>query len=95
MAQRFAVTINDDGTLTWHGVETGKTKVMDMDEDNKLIALHIAGHTTWTGSGPLYGAARFEVHQYEDGPSHREIFLTELFGCLQWKPRGHEWRPKQ
>lgn len=95
MSQRFAITINDDGTVQWHGVDTGKTKVLDMNEKKKLIALHIAGHTTWHGVGRLYGEARIGVYEYEDGPSEREIFLTDLFGELDWKSRGAEWRPKQ
>lgn len=92
---RFAVTINDDATVTWHGVDTGKCKVLAMNRESKLIALHTAGSYWWDNGGRHYGGARVNVHRFEDGPSPNEIFLTELFGELEWKPRGNVWRPEQ
>ena len=93
---RHAVTINDDGTLRWHGVDAGKTKVLAMNVKKKLIVIHSAGGYWWDNGGKHYGAAKINVHEYEEGPSPREIFLTELFGVLDYKPRGGEpWRPKQ
>lgn len=94
MSQRFAITINDDGTVTWHGVDADKTTVLAMNRDKRLIALHTAGGYWWDNGGKHYGPAKVCVHEYEDGPSEREIFLTELFGAMDWKPRGNEWRPK-
>ena len=96
MSQRFPITINDDGTVTWHGVDAGKTKVLAMNCDKKLIVLHVAGSSYWSGvGGQSYAGAHVNVHEYEEGPSPREIFLTELFGVMEYKPRGNDWRPKQ
>ena len=95
MSQRFPITINDDGTVRWHGVDAGKTTVLAMNCDKKLIVLHTAGSYWWDNGGRHYGEAKVAVHEYEEGPSPREIFLTELFGVMEWKPRGNEWRPKQ
>lgn len=98
MAQRFPITINDDGTVRWHGVDTGKTKVLAMDGKEKLIVLHIGGHTFWSGRSRQYAKARIEVHRYTEGPSTRKIFLTELFGIMSWEPYplpGKKWRPRQ
>lgn len=95
MAQRFPITINDDGTVRWHGISTGKTKVLAMSDDPKLITLHVAGHNFWSGREQHYASAEITVHKYEDGPNPREIFLTELFGVMRWPARGSEWRPKQ
>lgn len=95
MSQRFAITINDDGTVTWHGVDTGKTKVLAMNCDKQLIVLRMAGSYWWDNGGRHYNEAKVTVHEYEEGPSPREIFLTELFGVMDYKPRGNEWRPKQ
>lgn len=91
---RFPITINDDGTVRWHGVSTGKTTVLAMNKEKKLITLHSAGSFWWDNGGKHYGGAKVNVHEYEEGPSPREIFLTELFGVLEWKPRGNEWRPE-
>jgi len=90
----FAITINDDGTVRWHSVDAGKTKVLAMNEKRKLIVLHVAGSTWSDNGGQHYGAAHVNVHEYKEGPSHREIFLTELFGVMEWKPRGEKWTPK-
>jgi len=94
MSQRFAITINDDGTVEWHGVDAGKTKVLAMNCDKKLIVLHVAGSRWSDNGGQHYGPASVAVHEYEEGPRPRKIFLTELFGVMQWKPRGNEWKPK-
>jgi len=91
---RFPVTINDDGTVQWHGVDTGKTKVLAMSSDPKLIALHIAGHSFWSGRCQHYANAEIVVHKYEDGPNPRKIFLVELFGVMSWPARGDKWTPK-
>jgi len=103
MSQRFAITINDDGTVEWHGVDAGKTTVLAMNEEKRLIVLHTAGSYWSDNGGRHYGEARVAVHEFEyakrsnpfNEPNPRELFLTELFGVMDWKPRGNNWRPKQ
>lgn len=91
---RFAITINDDGTVEWHGVDAAKTTVLAMNTKKKFIVLHVAGSYWHDNGGKHYGEARVAVHEYEDGPSPRKIFLTELHGLMDWKPRGNKWRPE-
>lgn len=90
----FAITINDDGTVRWHGVDTGKTRVLAMNCDKRLITLHTAGSYWWDGAGKHYGEAKVTVHEYENSGNPRELFLTELFGVMEWKPRGGNWTPE-
>ena len=97
----FAVTINDDGTVRWHGVDAGKTTVLGLNEQKRLIALHTAGGYWYDNGGKHYGEAKVCVHEFEyapttnpfKAPNPRELILTELFGVMNWKPRGNEWRP--
>lgn len=90
----FAVTINDDGTVRWHGVDAGKTTVLAMNTKRKFITLHTAGGYWYDNGGKHYGGAKVCVHEYTETSRPREIILTELFGVLDWKPRGNEWRPQ-
>ena len=92
---RIPITINDDGTVTWHGVSTGKTRVLDINRKAGLIALHVAGHTYWSGREQLYSSARVHVHTFEETDDPRQIYVNELFGELEWMARGNKWRPEQ
>ena len=91
---RFRIRIRDDGSVHWYGVDAGKTKVLAMNEDSKLIALHKAGGTFWHGVGlQSYSPASINIHQYEDTKLPDEKILIGLFGELEFKPRGNEWTP--
>lgn len=93
---KHPITIKADGTVHWHGVETGKTKVLAMSSAPNLITLHVAGHTYWSSCySRNYAPAEIQVHEYEEGPAPDKIFLKELFGVMRWKSRNSNWRPKQ
>ena len=98
----FQIKINDDGTVTWQGVDASKTTVMAISYKEKLITLHIAGGCWWDNGGRHYGEAKVSVHNFEyaarpnpfNEPDPRNLILKELHGVMTWKPRGNQWRPK-
>jgi hypothetical protein len=102
MSRGFDITINDDGTVTWRGVDAGKTTVMAISYKKNLITLHIAGGYWWDNGGRHYGEAKVAVHQFEYAPrpspfiepDPRKLILKELHGVMTWKPRGNKWRPQ-
>ena len=95
----FELHIRDDGTVFWPGVDTGITTVAAHNPKRKIIALKIAGQSTWTGSGKIYGAAHYTVYEYkilgrcEKGKYGAKsagivIQVDELSGVLQWNARS-------
>jgi hypothetical protein len=104
----FRITINDDGTVTWQGVDAGKTTVFAMSEKEQLITLHIAGGYWWDNGGRHYGETKVSVHRFEYAAvpndvnppplkpqNSRELILKELHGVMSWKPRGNKWTPEK
>lgn len=96
MSQRFPITINDDGTVTWHGVDTGKTRVLARNKGQKIIVLHTAGSSYTSGQIQCYAPAKVTVHEYENNAKFEDgsqIYLKELFGILEYSPRSNNWTP--
>lgn len=89
------IRINHDGTVYWHGVDAGKTKVLAMNEDKGLIVLHTAGSYWWDNGGKHYDEAKITVHEYHETVHGYEYDLLELFGVMEFAPRGNKWEPKQ
>jgi hypothetical protein len=87
----FGITINGDGTVLWHGVETGKTKVLAKDE--KIVVLHTAGHNYQSGRDTLYAPATITVHEYDPTGCADIINLRGLFGLIEWETSS-KWRPE-
>ncbi len=88
---RFELDILDDGTVRWHGVDTGVTIIMAHNPKRKIIALKIAGHTSWDGEGKLYDPAHFAIYKYKLVADYSDgicIEVDELFGVLHWNVRG-------
>lgn len=92
---RWSATIAPDRTVDWHGVDTGKVTVMDMNEDQGLIVLKFAGGTFWSGLGyRKYAPAHFQVHAFEVAKKHDDgtidIRIYDLFGHLRWPVRAQK-----
>ena len=90
--QGYPITINDDGSVTWHGVDTGKTRVLAMNKEQKIIVLHVAGHNYTSGQSQYYAPAKVTVHEYFE--EHEDyLTLKELFGVVEYSPRSNNWTP--
>ena len=96
---RHKLDIYDNGHVQWHGVDTGKTKVVAHNVEKKIIALKIAGHKYWSCREQAYARARFNVYKYRFiGPFPKSrmfvkgitIEIDSLDGFLDWPVRGSE-----
>ena len=75
---RFKLDILDDGTVRWHGVDTGVTKVVAHNQDRKIIALKIGGHSTQSGFERIYGPAHYGIYEYEIAATYTDGICIEI-----------------
>ena len=88
---RFKMDVLDDGSVRWHGVDTGETKVVADNRERKILALHIAGHSAQAGYKRIYGPAHYGIYEYEIVAVYKDgicIEIDELFGVLHWDVRS-------
>jgi hypothetical protein len=57
----FRVTVQGDGTCTWHGLSTGHTTLVQYNHEQRAVLFHVAGHRYWSSRGQAgYAPAHFE-----------------------------------
>ncbi len=88
----YVVRIYPDGRVDRVGVDTGKTTLAAINEDERLVAFNVAGRTTWIcGYNPRqYVPAHISVFKFTSITKHGvfiELEIPELFGDLEWDKR--------
>lgn len=98
MSFDFKATLKADGTVHWHGLDTGRTEVTARNNKLGVIAMLIHGHHYFSGIGQpqQYEPNKFVVLKFRPLENKREdgseLIEVEFFGDrLQWYARK-PWR---
>lgn len=80
----------------WLDMITGKTTLCGIKPDEGLVALKIAGYSSYIdrASGTRYSPTCFQVHKYRHVKTISNqvdlIATTSLFGLMSWNLKGEK-----